>query len=103
VRGAVAVGFGVLISKWPGLGNYIDPATQAALGGIAATIVIGIWSQLTKTDAAKISAVTDLPAVKNVVVLPSATDGVAAAVTDPAQPKVISSLKLPSATTKGDK
>lgn len=48
VRAGVASGLGVLIAKWPVLGSILDPATQAALGTVAAGLVVGIWSQLAK-------------------------------------------------------
>ena len=89
VRAGVASLLGVIISKWPLLANYLDPTTQAALGVAASGIVIGIWSQLTKTDAAKIAAVTAMPDVKQIVVSKLAVNGVATAAADPNQPKVV--------------
>lgn len=49
VRAAVASGLGVLIAKFPGLGNWLTPDTQAALGAFAAALVIGVWSQIAKS------------------------------------------------------
>jgi len=60
VRAAVASLLGVFIAKWPLLGTILDPATQAALGTVAAAIVVGIWSQLTKSPAAKVAMVDAL-------------------------------------------
>jgi hypothetical protein len=91
VRSGVAVGFGILVAKWPGLSAYIDPATQAAVGGAVATAVMGLWSQMTKTDAAKVAAVNALPKdqVIGVVVAKTASNGVLAAAQNPAMTKVV--------------
>lgn len=56
VRAGVAAAIGAAITKWPWLSQYLDPATQAALGVAAAGVVVGLWSQLTKTDKAKVQA-----------------------------------------------
>ena len=90
VRSGVAVGFGILVAKWPGLSTYIDPATQAAIGGIVATVVMGVWSQLTKTDNAKLAAVEAMPDVAQVVpkVTAAPDSAVAQAAADPSRPKV---------------
>ena len=60
VRAGVASLLGVFIAKWPLLGTILDPATQAALGTVVAAIVVGVWSQLTKSDAAKVAMVDAL-------------------------------------------
>src|ERR1017187_7858282 len=88
-RSGVAALLGIAIAKWPALGTVLDPTTQAALGLAVSGAVVGIWSQLTKTDAAKIAAVTAMPDVKQIVVSKYAVDGVAVAAADPAQPKVV--------------
>ncbi len=89
VRAGVAALLTVVIGKFPGLGAYFDPATQMALGVFVSGIAVGIWSQLTKTDSAKIAAVAALPEVTKIVVNPvSATSGAAMAAADTAQPKV---------------
>lgn len=118
VRAGVASILSYLIAhyaaKWPLLTDILNPQIQAGLGIAAATIVVGWWSQLTKTDTAKLSmaaaipgpakeaafagipdsakiaAVTALPDVEKVVVQAKATDGVGAALADPAQTKVVS-------------
>jgi hypothetical protein len=90
-RSGVAALFGIAIAKWPFLNTYLDPATQAALGLAVSGIAVGIWSQLTKTDAAKIAAVNALPPdqVVGVVVAKTASDGVLAAAQNPAMPNVV--------------
>lgn len=56
VRALVGAGFVAAIAKWPVLGTYVDPGTQVQIAAAVATIVIGLWSQLTKTDKAKVQA-----------------------------------------------
>ena len=118
VRAGVASLFGFLIAhyaaKYPLLTDILSPEVQASIGVAASAIVVGLWSQLTKTDAAKIdmaaaipgpakevafagvsdstkiAAVTALPDVEKVVVQSQAGDGVGAALADPAQTKVVS-------------
>lgn len=89
VRSGVGVAFVAAVAKWPILGSYIDPSTQTQLAAVVATLVVGVWQQLTKTDNAKVKAAAALPGVAQVVVKKTATDGVAAAAADPAQPKVV--------------
>ena len=60
VRAGVASLLAVAIGKFPGLSTYLDPGTQQALGVAVAGVAVGIWSQLTKTDKAKIEMVRDL-------------------------------------------
>ena len=90
-RSGVAALLGIAIAKWPALATVLDPTTQAALGLAVSGAVVGIWSQLTKTDAAKVAAVNALPKdqVLGVVVAPTATDGVLAASQNPAMSKVM--------------
>src|ERR1035441_2466139 len=80
-RSGVAALLGIAIAKWPALSTVLDPNTQALLGLAVSGVVVGIWSQMTKTDAAKVAAVNALPKdqVIGVVVAPTATDGVLAA------------------------
>jgi hypothetical protein len=89
VRAGVAAGAAIVIANVPALKSYLTPDVQAALGVIGTTVAVGLWSQLTKSDSAKIAMVEKLDDVKNVVVTKSATDGVAAAAADPARPKVV--------------
>jgi hypothetical protein len=89
VRAIVAAGFVALIAEYPVLGNYVAPAVQTQIAAAIAAIVVGYWSQLTKSDEAKIKMVTDLPGVDTVNINATATDGVAKAAADPTQPKVI--------------
>jgi hypothetical protein len=89
VRAGVAALLGLIIARSPILGSVLSPEVQSALAVAASGAVVGIWSQITKTDSAKIAAVEALPDVKNVVVEKTATDGVAAAAADPERPKVV--------------
>lgn len=118
VRAGVASVLGYLIAhyaaKYPLLTSILSPEVQGAIGVAASAAVVGLWSQLTKTDtakidmaaaigpagkeaafagvsdSAKIAAVTALPDVEKVVVQAQAADGVGAALADPAQTKVVS-------------
>ena len=90
-RSGVAALLGIAIAKWPALSAVLDPTTQAALGLAVSGVVVGVWSQLTKTDAAKVAAVDALPKsqVLGVVTALTATDGVLAAAQNPAMTKVM--------------
>lgn len=90
VRAAVAAGFVAIVAKWPILGTYVDPAIQTQIAAAIAATVVGVWSQLTKTDAAAIAKVAAMPDVEKIVVQPKATDGVGDALADPNQTKVVS-------------
>lgn len=89
VRAAVAAGLGMLVARNLTLASILDPNTQQAIGVAVSGIVVGVWSQLTKTDAAKIAAAAALPDVAQITVKSTATDGVAAAAADPTQTKVV--------------
>lgn len=89
VRAGVAAGLVALVSKYPVLGNLIDPATQVQIAAAIAAIVVGGWSQLTKTDGAAIAKVAAMPDVEKIVVQPKASDGIGAALADPTQTKVV--------------
>ena len=89
VRAGVASILAVAIGKWPLLGAILDPATQQALGVVLAGVVVGFWSQLTKTDSQKMKMVEAIPDVKQIVVAANATDGVANAAEDTSRPKVV--------------
>ena len=90
IRAIVAAGFVALIAKYPIFGTYIDPALQTQIAAAIAAAVVGVWSQLTKTDAAAIAKVAAMPDVEKIVVQPAAGDGVGAALADPSQTKVVS-------------
>src|ERR1017187_8324776 len=100
-RAGVSALIGIGIAKWPLLGTVLDPATQAALALAVSGTVVGIWSQLTKTDAAKIAAVNALPKdqVVGVVVAKTATDGVLAAAQNPAMTNVVMTTPAITAVT----
>ena len=88
-RSGVAAGLGAAIARWPWLSQYLDPATQAAIGVAVAGMVVGVWSQLTKTDSAKLAAVEAMPSVTKITVVPvAAAPTVAAIAADPSRPKV---------------
>jgi hypothetical protein len=95
-RAGAASLLAIAIGKWPGLGAYLDPATQAALGVVVSGAAVGVWSQLTKTDTAKLAAVAALPDVTKIIVKTTSTDGVAAAAADPAQPKITTATPIPT-------
>jgi hypothetical protein len=60
VRSGVAALLAMVIAKFPGIEGVLDPATQAAIGVVVSGIVVGIWSQLTKSDAGKVAMVDAL-------------------------------------------
>ncbi len=67
----------------------MTPEVQLAVGILVSSAVVGVWSTLTKTDAAKIKQVEALPEVKQIVVAPSAPDTAAGeAAADYSRPKV---------------
>jgi len=90
VRAGVAAGFVAIVAKWPIFGSYIDPAIQTQIAAAIAATVVGIWSHLTKTDAAAIAKVAAMPDVEKIVVQPNAVDGVGIALADLTQTKVVS-------------
>lgn len=45
------------IARWPWLSNFLDTATQVAIGVAIGGVMEGIWQQLVKTDAAKVAMV----------------------------------------------
>lgn len=65
VRAGVAAGLGLAIAKWPLLATFVDPATQAEIGAVAATLVVGVWSHFAKSVANGIAA-QDMQAAKKV-------------------------------------
>ena len=72
------------------------PADQVSALQTAVVTVIGalppiasfIWGLVAHTDTAKLKSVEAMPNVAKIVAKPGATDGVAAALADPARPKV---------------
>jgi len=60
VRAGTAAALGLLISKWPLLSSIFSPEVQQALGVATAGVIVGVWSQLTKTPAAKVAMVDAL-------------------------------------------
>lgn len=64
VRAGVASGLGFLLAhyaaQYPLLSDVLSPQVQASIGVGLATVVVGLWSQLTKTTEAKVAMVNDL-------------------------------------------
>ncbi len=78
----IALGFPpVQVGQWVAIG--------LAVVGVASIVGPGLVGALSHTDAGKIAAAAALPDVAKIEVKPTATDGVAAAAADPAQPKVV--------------
>lgn len=74
IRAAVAAAFVAIIAKWPPFGVYVDSGTQTQIAAALATIGVGIWSQLMKSDKAKVemaAAVVDPTTGKPTVVVTS--------------------------------
>lgn len=78
-----------LISGFAIAHGVSDQTWQLVSGGVLALVPL-IWTYFVHTDSAKLAAVEALPDVKKIVVGPSATDGVEAAVKDATRPKVVS-------------
>ena len=89
---------GILRALVPGLVAYaagrgwISASSAGEIGAAIITLGAAAWSASTNTDAASVATVAAIPSIAKILVKPSATDGVAAAVADPAQPKVVSAV-----------
>lgn len=79
VRSFVAAAIASFVAKNPWLAGYLDPVTQASIAAAVSGVLVGIWSQLTKSDAAKVQMAAEVPAVTKITV----TDPVIAAVPAP--------------------
>lgn len=88
-RSLVGMAFVAIIAKYPVLGTWIDPATQTQIAAAIAAIVVGVWSQLTKTDASKVIAAAAVKGAEVHVDPQVASESVAAVAADPTQPKVV--------------
>lgn len=49
VRAGVGAALAAAIARYPGLGQYIDPATQAEIGFAISGVVVGVWSHYVKS------------------------------------------------------
>jgi len=68
------------------------------LVGALPPIISAVWGMFAHSDTAKIAAVTAMPDVVKIITVANPSDGVAAAVANPVQPKVVA-LGTPAATT----
>jgi hypothetical protein len=66
VRGGLAALFTFLLLKFPGLTPFLSDAVRDAVSVLAVTVVVGLWSQLTKTDYAKVQMAADVPSTKRI-------------------------------------
>jgi hypothetical protein len=66
VRAGSASLLATIVAKNPVLSAYLDPVTQAALATALSGIAVGIWSQLSKSDAAKIQMAAEVPSSPSV-------------------------------------
>ena len=69
--------------------GYVSESTAEALVGAAVALVPLVWGLLAHTKLAQIKQAASLPEVSSVVIKPSATNGIAAAASDPTQPKIV--------------
>ena len=89
---------GILRALVPGLVAYaagrgwISASSAGEIGAAIITLGAAAWSASTNTDAASVATVAAIPSIAKILVKSSATDGVAAAVADPSQPKVVSAV-----------
>ncbi len=72
------------------IAHGVTNQTWELIAGIVTAVAPLLWGYFVHTDSAKLAAVEALPDVKKIVVGPSATDGVEAAVKDATRPKVVS-------------
>src|ERR1700690_3931717 len=60
VRAGVASALALLLTRYaatfPLLADILSPQVQLAIGAAVSTAVVGLWSQLTKTDKSKLVA-----------------------------------------------
>lgn len=77
VRALVASLLATIVAKNPTLSSYIDPVSQAAIATAVSAVAVGWWSQLTKSDTAKVQMAAELPSTKKI----ETTDPVIAAAT----------------------
>jgi hypothetical protein len=83
IIGAATAAFGAL--------NSIMTPTQALIGTVILGFIsacLGVINTVLTSTTAQIKTVTDMPGVDKIVVNAKATNGIAAAAVDPAQPKV---------------
>ena len=89
--------FGTIVVSHGTLG--INGALWEQITGVVIIIAPTIWSMYSHTDKANLAKVTAMPDVTQVVVKPTATDGVADAANDPTQPKVVTQSLLGASKT----
>jgi hypothetical protein len=66
VRAGSASLLATIVAKNPVLSTYLDPVTQAAMATALSGIAVGIWSQLSKSDAAKMQMAAEVPSTPSV-------------------------------------
>jgi hypothetical protein len=67
VRAGAASLLATVVAKNPTLSAYLDPVTQAAIATALSGVAVGAWSQLTKTDAAKVQMAAEVPSVTKIL------------------------------------
>lgn len=70
--------------------GYLSQSSAADVSAAIIALLAAGWSVQTHTDANAIKTVTAMPDVQAIVATTNPKDGIAAAVADPAQPKVVS-------------
>lgn len=70
--------------------GYLSQSSAADVSAAIIALLAAGWSVQTHSDASAIKTVAAMPDVKAIVAQPNPADGMAAAVVDPAQPKVMS-------------
>jgi hypothetical protein len=70
--------------------GWLTESSAASVGAAIIALISAGWSFQAHTDASAIKTVTAMPDVKAIVAEPNPQNGIAAAVADPAQPKVVS-------------
>ena len=68
VRAGIASLFPYLLVKFPALTPFLSDAVREAISVIATTVAVGLWSQLVKSDSAKVQMAAEVPSVTQIKV-----------------------------------
>jgi hypothetical protein len=67
VRAGAASLLATVVAKNPVLSAYLDPVTQAAIATALSGVAVGVWSQLSKSDVAKVQMAAEVPSVTKIL------------------------------------
>lgn len=69
--------------------GWVSADTATAIAGALMAFVPLAWGWFSHTDLANIQTAAATPEVSTIAIKPTATDGIAAAASDPTQPKIV--------------